>query len=119
VVYRDNPRITYSIDIGWFVLSKYYSLSDISPAYAAVILLYPSKRQRYITKQWHSDWQKPAIDAVEKLWVDSYQSRPMESVRVGQPDTVRTSQQLLSELDKLRAEMDIVDDNYTDMDSDL
>ena len=44
VTYADNPRMIHAIEMGWFVLSKYYGLSDATPAYAAAILLHPQKR---------------------------------------------------------------------------
>jgi hypothetical protein len=70
-------------------------------------------------KQWHMDWQQPAIDAVEKLWVDNYRNRPIGEERVG-VYTQQPRQQPLTELDKLRAEMNIInDDDYADNNYDL
>src|SRR5216117_1494885 len=63
----------HSIEMGWFVLSKYYGLSDATPAYAAAILLHPSKRILYINKHWDRLWKTPAIEAVKKLWIDKYE----------------------------------------------
>jgi hypothetical protein len=109
--------MSYSIKMGWFVLSKYYGLSDISPVYAAAILLHPSKRRRYIKRQWEKDWQQPVINTVEKLWMDNYKGRSMElsisEIRI------QTSATISTELDKLRAELDVIDNNTGGIDDDL
>ena len=49
----------HAIEMGWFVLSKYYGLSDATPAYAAAILLHPQKRACYIEKRWDKDCDSP------------------------------------------------------------
>ena len=64
----------HAIEMGWFVLSKYYGLSDATPAYAAAILLHPQKRACYIQKRWDKDLRQPAIDAVRSLWQSNYES---------------------------------------------
>ena len=42
----------HAINMGWYVLSKYYGLTDEAPVYAAALLLDPSKRSAYIKKNW-------------------------------------------------------------------
>src|SRR2546429_7980812 len=68
----------HAIEMGWFVLSKYYGLPDATPAYAAAILLHPQKRACYIEKRWNKDWQQPAIDTVRSLWQSNYGSLSTE-----------------------------------------
>ncbi|KAG6997076.1 putative AC9 transposase [Fusarium oxysporum f. sp. conglutinans] len=47
-----DPLMLHSIDMGWFVLDKYYALSGESPIYATALLLDPSKRARYLEINW-------------------------------------------------------------------
>src|SRR5436305_10599508 len=54
--------------MGWFVLNKYYTLTDDTPAYAAAVLLDPTKRQAYIEKNWPSVWHSDVIGKVMQLW---------------------------------------------------
>lgn len=100
-----------AIEMGWFVLSKYYGLSDATPAYAAAILLHPQKRKRYIEKRWDKDWRQPAIDAVRSLWKSNYESLSTE------PETHRKSSvQEPTILELLVQELDVVDDCAEDQD---
>lgn len=38
----------YAIEMGWFVLDKYYTMTEDVPVYAAALLLDPSQRRVYI-----------------------------------------------------------------------
>lgn len=38
----------HCIEMGWFVLDKYYTISGDTLVYAAALLLNPSKRSKYI-----------------------------------------------------------------------
>lgn len=62
----------HAINMGWYVLSKYYGLTDEAPVYAAALLLDPSKRSAYIKKNWTRSWIAPAIDKAYTLWVEDY-----------------------------------------------
>ena len=62
--------------MGWFILNKYYSLTDDSPAYAAAVLLDPTKRRAYIEKNWPCEWHSSAIDSVTQLWETEYKDLP-------------------------------------------
>ena len=69
--------------MGWFVLDKYYTISDQTPVYAAALLLDPSKRKRYIERNWQESWQAPAIAAAQQIWLDEYSTTViLESSRV-------------------------------------
>lgn len=61
--------------MGWFVLEKYYTLTNESPAYAAAILLDPSKRKAYITKNWPKKWHSDTIESAKQLWETEYQQK--------------------------------------------
>lgn len=47
-----DPRMLRAIEMGWFVLNKYYTMTEDVPVYAAVLLLDPSKRLKYIKQNW-------------------------------------------------------------------
>jgi hypothetical protein len=40
--------MVHSIEMGWFILDKYYALVESTPEYAAAMLLDPSKRKNYL-----------------------------------------------------------------------
>jgi hAT family protein len=65
-----------SINMGWWVLSKYYQQSDEAPVYATALLLHPSRRKRYIDINWVEDWREPALTAARQLWLE-YKDRPI------------------------------------------
>ncbi|TKA38491.1 hypothetical protein B0A49_13668, partial [Cryomyces minteri] len=70
-----NPTLSSSIITSWFVFDKYYNLTDATPAYAAALLLHPSRRKAYLTSYWKRDWQVVALKAVTKLWETQYKDR--------------------------------------------
>jgi hypothetical protein len=65
-----------SIEMGWFVLEKYYSMTDNVLVYAAAILLDPSRRGAYLKKNWPAEWYEPAIEAANTLWLDEFKDIP-------------------------------------------
>lgn len=56
-------------------MSKYYTLTSKSPAYAAAVVLHPAHKWEYLEKSWESDWMPPTRAAVEKLWNDEYRPK--------------------------------------------
>ena len=72
--YRDDPRMLKAIEMGWFVLSKYYTKTEDTPVYAASLLLDPSRRRAYLDKNWHPDWHKAAIAGALDIWESEYQA---------------------------------------------
>jgi hypothetical protein len=42
--------------------------TDMSPFYAAALVLNPGRRARYIEANWPRKWARPALAAVKKLW---------------------------------------------------
>jgi hypothetical protein len=53
---RSDERMVRAIDMGWFILSKYYRLTDEVPVYAAALLLDPRKRIAYIKQNWQKEF---------------------------------------------------------------
>ncbi|EMT73512.1 hypothetical protein FOC4_g10000547, partial [Fusarium odoratissimum] len=62
----------HSIDMGWFVLNKYYTMFDEAPVYVAALLLDPRCRKAYLDKNWKSAWINPAIVGARQIWEGEY-----------------------------------------------
>jgi hypothetical protein len=62
----------HSIEMGWFVLNKYYTMSEEAPVYVAALLLDPRCRKAYLDKNWKSAWINPAIAGVRQVWEEEY-----------------------------------------------
>jgi len=101
---RDS-RMLHAIEMGWFVLDKYYSLTDSSPAYAASILLHPRRRKQYLEKNWPVKWHAPAINKVNTLWQEEYEGRSVERPLQDPPEdtasdnSVSTYEDMLDDLE--------------------
>jgi hypothetical protein len=67
-----DSRMIRVIQMGWFVLDKYYNLTEEAPVYAAALLLDPSRRVAYLQKNWPAAWIGPAVEASSKLWREQY-----------------------------------------------
>lgn len=69
-----QQRITMvdRIMTSWYKFDDYYTRTDDTPVYAAVILLHPSLRKAYLSEAWKDQPQyvSPAIEAVRRLWDD-------------------------------------------------
>ncbi|KAK1912939.1 hypothetical protein P3342_004875 [Pyrenophora teres f. teres] len=52
---QKDLRIVRSIEIGWFVLKKYYNMTNQVPVYASAILLNPASRAAYLKKNWPAE----------------------------------------------------------------
>jgi hypothetical protein len=50
------------------VFNDYYIKTDMSPVYAAVLILNPRNYTRYIETYWLKKWSKLALIKVKKLW---------------------------------------------------
>ena len=50
------------------VIDKYYMTTDMSPLYAAALILNPANRTRYIETHWPRKWSRPTLAKVKKLW---------------------------------------------------
>ncbi|EXL39722.1 hypothetical protein FOCG_17693 [Fusarium oxysporum f. sp. radicis-lycopersici 26381] len=68
-----DTRMLHAIEMGWFVLDKYYTMTEDIPVYAAALLLDPSKRLAYIQQNWPRDWHEAAIAGARDIWMTEYQ----------------------------------------------
>jgi hypothetical protein len=57
-----------AIEMGWWVLDKYYNMTEEVPVYAAALILDPSRRTAYLKKNWPAEWYEPAFDAAHAIW---------------------------------------------------
>ncbi|KAI0163828.1 hypothetical protein GGR57DRAFT_516184 [Xylariaceae sp. FL1272] len=65
------------------------SSSAITAAYAAVLLLHPGRRRRYIRDNWRKMLVQPAMDAVEDLWATTYRDRTVKDEKERIPALAR------------------------------
>jgi hypothetical protein len=77
--HKDDTRMLKAIEMGWFVLDKYYTKTEDTPVYAASVLLHPSKRMAYLQKNWDKRWHDAAISGATSLWTTGYQSLAVSS----------------------------------------
>ncbi|KAI7768429.1 hypothetical protein LZL87_013687 [Fusarium oxysporum] len=71
-IHYSNPkfhdsRMFHSIEMGWFVLDKYYTMSDEAPVYVAALLLDPRCRKAYLDKNWKKTTPEDIPAALGKL----------------------------------------------------
>ena len=57
---------------GQVKITKYYELTDSSPAYACALVLNPRWKWRYIEGKWEKSWHESAIKAVKKVQETEY-----------------------------------------------
>ncbi|KAH7394830.1 hypothetical protein BKA66DRAFT_455922 [Pyrenochaeta sp. MPI-SDFR-AT-0127] len=77
----------HAINMGWFVLNKYYTMTEDVPVYAAALLLDLSKRVAYIQQNWPVDWHASALAGAHDIWIKEYDSVviPREPERLSMP----------------------------------
>ncbi|KAI1507570.1 Dimer-Tnp-hAT domain containing protein [Pyrenophora tritici-repentis] len=68
-------RMVRAINMGWFVLNKYYSRADEVPAYGAAILLDPSSRRAYLDTFWEKAWVDSAIKSAGIIWEEEFNTQ--------------------------------------------
>lgn len=68
----NNPEFQNAILMAWYAFDKYYLLTDQVPAYAAALLLHPSRRRRYIDANWKKSWIKSVLPELHQLWEEKY-----------------------------------------------
>jgi len=104
----------HAIEMGWFILDKYYALTDETPVYAAALLLDPSKRSTYIKKNWAGSWVDPAIAAANTIWEKDYKTASLPvSEDIQQPKRQRRD---LNTFDRIRRELAVTADTANDDD---
>ncbi|EXM14878.1 hypothetical protein FOTG_16751 [Fusarium oxysporum f. sp. vasinfectum 25433] len=111
-----DRRILHSIEMGWFILDKYYTMTEDAPVYAAALLLDPSKRIMYIQRHWPESWHGNAIAGVHTIWEEEYKTQP-ETGPAESVDEVSASQKRQpNEWDALLEELEVTEDLGDSMD---
>jgi hypothetical protein len=104
----------HAIEMGWFILNKYYALTDDAPVYAAALLLDPSKRSTYIKKNWLQEWVDPAIAQANTIWEEDYK---IISIPISEEAPLPKRQRRDSNaLDRLRRELAVIAETADDDD---
>lgn len=87
-----------AVNMGWFLLDKYYSRTDVVPVYAAALLLDPEKRLGYINTNWEQSWVKDAVAATVAIWETDYKPLSTPPIPVIEPEVqLTTLEKLLQE----------------------
>ncbi|KAF5229463.1 hypothetical protein FANTH_14197 [Fusarium anthophilum] len=111
-----DPLMLHSIDMGWFVLDKYYALSGESPIYATALLLDPSKRARCLEINWKGEWAEAAIRDALSIWEEEYKMAPTLGPAQALSEAFRSQQGHSNELDRLLNEIMVAEDISRDVD---
>jgi len=96
VQHASDKDFVSRIKKGCQVFDKYYNKTDISPLYAAALVLHPMRRTAYIKANWKDKWAKVALRKVKELW-EVYREQAPTSLS---PLHSRLPQQLPKELDE-------------------
>ncbi len=67
-----DSRMLHAIEMGWFLIDKYYSKTEEAPVYAAALLLHPRGRSAYLKKNWPADWYEATVGAANTIWEEEY-----------------------------------------------
>jgi hypothetical protein len=86
-----------AIEMGWFVLDKYYNMTEEAPVYAAALLL--DRRAAYIRKNWPVSWVEPAIEAANALWEENFKEGPVPNDE-STPALIRTERHMRATLSR-------------------
>jgi hypothetical protein len=103
--------MSHAINMGWFILNKYYHKSDETPAYAAALLLNPSCRAKYLNKNWDKAWIDDTITSVSTLWEGTYKTIevPTQEGNSGQVQEIQESEKGQSRYQLLMRQLDVVE----------
>ena len=70
--HSNNIGFQNAILMAWHAFDKYYLLTDEVPAYAAALILHPSRRKRYIDANWDKSWVATVLPRLQRLWEGKY-----------------------------------------------
>lgn len=76
--YKDDLTFVSMFNSGQKKMDKYYKLSDKTPAYVVVIVLYPSRKWKWIKKHWKPEQILGVKDKMRTFWETKY--KPSEEV---------------------------------------
>ena len=68
---KSRRHIKTSIDNCWGKLDEYYRLMDLTPVYAAAVVLHPGRRWRYFEMRWIAPHQIEWLNAA-KAYVKTF-----------------------------------------------
>ena len=114
-----DARMLRSIEMGWFILDKYYSMTGDVPAYAAALLLDPSRRTAYLKKNWPRAWLQPAIRAASTIWEDEFKIQLSKASPRGfesMPPPLRSSKPRSAILESIMRDMEVTTSDAGDED---
>jgi hypothetical protein len=100
----------HSIEMGWFIINKYYNRTDEVPVYAAALLLDPSRRIAHLQKNWDHTWIPTAVADATTIWEEDYKSRVVPHVEAVVDEAQAQLSRPLNELDRLIQEGSVVVD---------
>lgn len=106
-----DSRMIRAIEMGWFVLDKYYNMTEEVPVYATALLLDPSRRAAYIRKNWPDTWVQPAIDTATRLWEENFKTTPIienPSTLASMPPPGNLPRTHRTQLDLLLKDMEVI-----------
>jgi len=97
----------HAIEMGWYILNKYYTMSDHQPVYAAALLLDPSKRTAYIQQNWPTDWLEGTISAARTIWEREYKDWKPRGQLENPPAMPAPPKRIPNQLSKLLGSMKV------------
>ncbi|KAI3572257.1 hypothetical protein IWW34DRAFT_229093 [Fusarium oxysporum f. sp. albedinis] len=97
----------HSIEMGWFVLDKYDTMSDEAPVYVAALLLDPRCRKAYLDKNCKSTWINPAIVGARQIWEEEYNTNIEGDIETTPEDNPAALGKPPSQLQLLLQEMEV------------
>ena len=70
--YKDDPTFALMFNSGQVKINKYYKLLDKTPVYVAAMVLYPSRKQKWIKKHQKQEQVLEAKDKIRTFWETKY-----------------------------------------------
>ncbi|EXU94806.1 hAT family dimerization domain protein [Metarhizium robertsii] len=101
--HSNNIEFQNAILMAWHAFDKYYLLTDEVPAYAAALLLHPSRRKRYIGVNWNKAWVTAVLPKLQGLWEERYATAEADHISDSSEPT-----QEPDEYDILEQDLDVV-----------
>ena len=107
--HSNNTAFQNAILMAWYAFDKYYLLTDEVPAYAAALLLHPSRRTRYIDINWNKSWVTAVLPTLQRLWEEKYATADVNRVFPSSEPTHEPD-----EYDLLEQDLDVVQTSADD-----
>ena len=117
--HRRDKSLTARIQEAVKKFQEYYQKTEVSPLYAAALILHPSRRTRYAQVCWNKDYQEMMLPKVKELWTtfrDSAESHNIvayETPEIIPPRRLRAYERLAYELSE-RTTRPTSQDEYED-----